>query len=373
MAARKRNGRPGWSFVFDLEPGPDGKRRQRMRSGFKTKREAEAAERDERALIDKGIIISDDSLTVGTYLLQWLAHKKPQVAYATYVGYEGFARLHLIPSLGRIELRKLRPLEIQSAYRAITDKGLSANSAHHAHVTLHLALAQAVLWQLIPRNPADAVEKPRILKRVVKTPTVAELNKLLAEGDKTSQGAVFRLIAMTGVRRGEALGLHWRNVYLDSSPRTITVAEAAQRQVKRGIIFKDPKSEESQRSIVLLPETVTMLREHRRKQEAEKAAEHLDYQDTGLVFATPLGLPYDGNNLWRTWAGVANRAGVGHVTLHDLRHTHATLLLQAGVHPKVVQERLGHRSIEITMNLYSHVTPTMQAEAVEKLGRMLEE
>lgn len=137
--------------------------------------------------------------------------------------------------------------------------------------------------------------------------------------------------------------------------------------------MKDPKSEESQRSIVLLNVTVAMLREHRRKQEAEKAKEALDYQDTGLVFATPLGLPYDGNNLWRTWAGVAKRSGVGHVTLHDLRHTHATLLLQAGVHPKVVQERLGHRSIEITMNLYSHVTPTMQAEAVEKLGRMLEE
>lgn len=372
MAARKRSGRAGWEFSFDMEPGPEGERRQRRRSGFKTKKEALAAERDERALVEKGIIIADD-LTVGEYLTRWLAHKKDQVQYKTYEGYEVFTRRHLIPALGRIELRKLRPLEIDTAYRRFQDAGLSGNTAHHAHVTLHLALKQAVLWRLLVVNPADAVSKPRIVSRPIKPLGIEDLRKLLAHGDATLHGPVFRLIAMTGLRRGEALGLHWHQVYLDAALPTVQVVEAAQRQTGRGIVFKEPKTEESARSIVLLNETVEMLREHRKAQQAQKEAERLDYRDTGLVFATALGEPIDGNNLWRTWAAVVKRADVGPLTIHGLRHVHATLMLKAGVHPKIVQERLGHASIEITMNLYSHVTPTMQAEAAEKLGRMLEE
>lgn len=371
MAARKRNGRAGWEFVFDLPAGPNGERKQRRRAGFKTKKEAEAAERDERALIDKGIVISGGDLTVGDYLAQWLAHKRSSVEYATYTGYEGFVRLHLTPALGRIQLRKLRPLEVQAAYRRITDKGL-ASTAQHSHIVLKLALRQAVQWQLIPTNPVEAVEAPKAMREAgLQLPSVEQLTQLLDAADETSHGPLFRLVAMTGLRRGEALGLHWYNVNLDGETPSVTVSEAAQRQGAAGIVMKAPKRAHSARTVLLMPESVDALREHRRRQAEEKMRERLDYQDTGLVFATALGLPLDGTNVWRTWDGIAKRAGVA-CTIHQLRHTHATHLLQAGVHPKIVQERLGHASIDITMNLYSHVTPTMQAEALEKMRRMID-
>lgn len=374
MTARRRNNRPGWEYVFDLEPGPDGKRRQRRRAGFKTKKEAEQAEREERAAIDKGIVISDERLTTGTYLQQWLAHKKASgIAYMTYTGYEYHTRAHLVPALGAIELTKLRPLQIQAAYRRITDAGLSVSTVRHAHTVLSMALAQAVHWQLLSRNPAAAADVPKPPLKVVTVPTRPELTRLLAEGDKTPYGVLYRVMALSGVRRGESLGLHWDNVYLDAEPPHIVVREAAQRQVGKGIVMKAPKRQDSARTVVLLPETVELLRQHRLRQAEEKARESLDYQDQGLVFGNPLGLPIDAGTLRNTWLKVVQRAGTGRVTLHQLRHTHATQLLQAGVHPKIVQERLGHRSIEITMNLYSHVTPSMQEEAVGRLERFLEE
>jgi len=179
-----------------------------------------------------------------------------------------------------------------------------------------------------------------------------------------------RLAVLTGMRRGELLGLRWGDVDLEGA--TVNVQQTAQRLSGQGIVFRQPKTRLSRRSIALSPAAVHVLRQQRRRQAEARLLAGSAYEDRDLVFASGLGSPVEAGSLARTWSRITSAADVGHVRFHDLRHAHATLLLRQGVHPKIVSERLGHASIAITLDTYSHVVPGLQAAAAAQLDALLE-
>lgn len=272
----------------------------------------------------------------------------------------------------------LRPQAIQSLYgrlqrdgRADGTGGLSAKSVLRYHQVLHAALHHAVRWQVLARNPADAVQPPRAARRELTTIGAADVSRLLSAADDTPIGSLARMAVMTGMRRGELLGLRWRDLDLDAG--MAHVQQTAQRISGEGWVFRQPETRLSRRAIALSPATVRLVRRHRRQQVAERLLAGPAYQDRDLVFASAVGTPLEPGTIARTWTRVLAAAGVGHVRWHDLRHAHATLMLSAGVHPKVVSERLGHASVGITLDTYSHVLPGLQVAAAAQLDTLVDE
>ncbi|HUG46951.1 MAG TPA: tyrosine-type recombinase/integrase [Candidatus Limnocylindria bacterium] len=367
-----------YTVIVDLgrDPGT-GRRRQLWRSVKGTKKDAE------RLLVellhdrDTGLERPVGRQTVGQYLERWLEdYVAPSLAPRTANDYRRVVRRVLIPALGSLELAALRPSHVQSLYsrllregRADGTGGLSPRSVGIYHQVLHAALHHAVRWQLLPRNPADAVQRPSVPRRELLTLSPEQVSRLLAAADETPIGVLARMAVLTGMRRGELLGLRWRD--LDLAAGLANIQQTAQRISGQGWVFRQPKTRLSRRSVALSPETVRMLSTHRKSQLEARLLAGSAYQDRDLVFATALGTPLEPGTIARTWYRVLTAAGVGHVRWHDLRHAHATLMLSAGVHPKVVSERLGHASVGITLDTYSHVLPGLQATAAAQLDTLL--
>ena len=239
-----------------------------------------------------------------------------------------------------------------------------------SHRVLKEALRYVVRWGLIHYNPADGVDAPRILHTEIHPPEAADVWAILDLAAGTPYGPSLSFMARTGVRRGECLGLRWRNVDLENG--TAAIVESLQRIDRQGLVFLSPKSAKSRRAVALDGPTVAMLREIRGRQILLTAELGDVYRDNGLVFPSPVGDPLDPATLTHNFQKLARRVGVPHVRLHDLRHFHATLLLQAGTHLKIVQERLGHADIGITANIYSHVSPTLQRQAADLFSEAMD-
>jgi len=266
---------------------------------------------------------------------------------------------------GRVR-RKRKEERVHSKAREVplaVKMGLSAQTVTHHHRVLREALKQAVRWQMLAVNPADAVKPPRAEHKEIQVQDETGTAELL----RSLEGTRFHLAALlavgTGMRRGELLGLRWQEVDLKAGK--LAVRQNLQ-QTSSGLLFKSPKTAKGQRSISLMPSTVTALKQHKRRQAAIRLEKGPEYQDCGLVLCEDDGSPWTPNRFSAQWYKVVS--GQGHeVRFHDLRHTHATLLLRQGIHPKVVSERLGHSTINITLDTYSHVMPDMQDEAADKL------
>jgi integrase len=267
---------------------------------------------------------------------------------ATARGYRYSLEAHAVPILGRLPLAKIRSAHVQQVVAAVSRGGRSSTTARNAYRVLSEALKDAVRWGLLTGNPAAAVRPPRPADFRAPVLTVADLEALMNAADEEGIGALVRVAVMTGLRQGEILRLRWEDIDLGAGT----------------LMVRASKSRAGLRSLALSPQTVTLLRAHRACQLEARLRVGEAYADPGLVFATSLGTPE--GNLRRAWGRVVRRTGV-RVRFHDLRHGHATLLLRQGVHPKVVQERLGHSRVEVTLNIYSHVLPNMQAEAARAL------
>jgi integrase len=283
-----------------------------------------------------------------------------------------------MPALGSVDLVALRPSHIQSLYsklqasgRSDGHGGLSARSVLRYHQILHAALRQGVRWQLLARNPADAVEPPRPTRRELRATTAEQARAVMAAADATPYGVFVRLALLTGARRGELLGLRWGDVDFDGG--ALHIQQTAQRIAGQGIVFRQPKTRLSRRAIALSRDAVEVLRGHRRRQAEARLLAGPAYRDLDLVFATGLGTPIEPGNLRRSWLAIARSAGVPGLRIHDLRHAHASLMLGQGVHPKVVSERLGHASVNITLDRYSHLLPGLQEAAAAALDTILAE
>jgi integrase len=325
----------------------------------------EAAERLTAAMADasKGITADGGPKTVGAFLTSWLENSvRGSVRKSTYDRNESLCRVHLIPSLGRKKLKTLSAADVAGFYRSRLDSGCSAASVHKMHETLHKALKQAVRWGYMTKNPADDVDAPRVHTEEVHPLTRDEARRFLkvVRGDRLE--ALYVVALHTGLRQGELLALRWEDV--DIEEKTLIVRRTTTKDGGK-LLIGPTKTAKGRRTVKLTRDAAEALREHLTRQLEEIDGLGDYYQPGGLVFATMKGTLLNPSNLRkRSFAPLLVRAGLPHMTFHQLRHTAATILLLKNVNPKIVSEMLGHASIAITLDTYSHVLPNMQDSAV---------
>lgn len=365
---------PGtWSIRLEMPSESPGVRKQKRVTFRGTKREAERELTRLLHEVNTGGYVDPARVTVAEYLEKWLeSYAKSSVSAKTYEAYAYLVNSHLSPALGRHTLARLQPLHIQRHYTEALESGrkdgqggLSPTSVVHQHRVLRLALQQAVKWGLLVRNPADAVEPPHAQRRERSTLDRDGVRRLLEAAEGTRLHLPIILAAFCGLRRGEVLGLRWTDCDLEAG--CLSVRQAAEQTKAKGIAFKAPKTAKSRRTVALPALVVRALQAHRARQAEQRLLFGPAYQQLGLVVAAEDGSPFTPNRLSIAFRSLVARAGVAAVTFHDLRHSHATLLLQANVHPKIVSERLGHSTIGLTMDTYSHVIPGMQEDAARKI------
>jgi integrase len=374
----RKRGEKSWELTIDLGRDEYGKRLRKFLNVKGPKAEAQKKLRDLLTSLEKGLSLDTSKATVGVFLEIWLRdYVATNTAPSTADGYGFIVRCHLIPKLGNIPLAKLLPAHLQSYYaealvngRSDAKGGLSAKTVKHHHRVLSEALSHAVKWGLIARNVAQAVDPPKPRRHEIQPPSIDGVLEILALARETKYRPVLEFMAGTGVRRAEALGLRWTDLDLDRG--TAAIVQTLQRIQGKGLVFQQTKTRASRRSIKLDPDTVAMLREHRGSHLLRKLDLAEVYQDTGLVFPGPLGRPLDPSVLTHSFKKLARKAGLEGVRLHDLRHSHATVMLESGVNPKVVQERLGHSSISMTMDTYSHVMDGLQERAALAYAEAME-
>lgn len=366
-----------WSLVFDLGRDASGKRRQKWVTVKGTKRDAEKELTRILHEAQTDAFVEPARMNVAEYLEYWLVnYAKTNVVAKTYEWYEEIIRLYLIPGLGQHNLSKLQVVHIQSYYtrmlsegRRLRPGGLSAQSVLHHHRVLREALQQAVKWQFLSKNPADAVVPPRPVRKEMQALDEDQTARLIHAARGSRLYVPIILAVATGLRRGEVLGLRWQDVDLDAG--ILAVRQALSFTTQGGLVFKAPKTKRSRRTVAL-PEFVTeVLREHKQEQEQIRQMLGAAYQDLDLVIAYPDGLPWTPNSFTAAFASLLRSYDLPRVRLHDLRHTHASHLLKQGVNPKVVSERLGHSTVTLTLDTYSHLLPGMQEEAAQRVDRAL--
>ncbi len=316
-----------------------------------------------------GRLVVGRDQTVAQYLERWLTDAVVHsVRPKTYVNYELCVR-RLMPHVGRMRLRVLAPEHIQHALGKLLDRGLSARTVRQVHMVLRCALKQAVLWRLLASNPSDAVKPPRAERKEMRTLTEDEVHRLLAATSGTRHHSLWIFLVTTGVRLGEALAIRWADIDLNEG--RVTIRRALQRQRGAGLVFVEPKSSRGRRTVSLPPETLEVLAQQRRDLDRERVEAGERWQENDLVFPSPVGRPRDMTYLSYTFHRGLERAGLPRLRIHDLRHTAATHLLNKHVHPKVVQELLGHSTIAITLDTYSHVMPALAKEASTYMSSLL--
>lgn len=362
---RKRGGR--WVAIIDL-PVTNGKRKQKWLSGFETKKAAERAMAEALVKIDQGVFVEASKQTLSDYLDTWLRAMRGQVKDSTLRSYEVIVNKRIRPNLGALTLRRLTRSHLEALYGDLIEGGLAPSSVGHTHAVLSRALRDAVDQHLIARNPAYGARKPKVPNRQVRTWSARGVSRFLDSiaGDRLS--ALFLVAVTTGMRRGEVIALRLRDVDLVAGRATILQSYV---RAGRGWVFSEPKTSASRRTVALDTHTLAALREHRQRQMLERALMGDAYEENDLIFAREDGQPIEPRYVSERFDSLAKAAKLARIRFHDLRHTHATLALQAGVHPKVVQERLGHSDISITLQTYSHVLPGMQEEAAEQVASVL--
>ena len=318
--------------------------------------------------LDNGTFIKPSKLTVAEYLRKWLAdYAKPSLSPKAFERYENIVLAYLTPTFGNIILTQFKPEHIQRYYTSMLSRGLSASTVKFHHAVIHKALRTAMKWQLLKHNPADGVDVPRRRYVEMQTWDDFEVRQFLKAAKRSPYYALFHTALFTGMRRSELLGLQWRDIDIQQ----IHISRSLHRLKDGSYVFTQPKSAKSKRSIALSPSSILTLAEHKERQEGIRAMIGIPLSQDDLVFSTPEGKPLRPDTVTRAWKMLAVKAGVKPIRLHDARHTHASLMLKQGVHPKIVQERLGHATIGMTLDIYSHVAPGLQEAAAQSFDRLL--
>ncbi len=312
----------------------------------------------------QGSLITSPQQTIEQFLKQWLESLGSSVRIRTYEKYEQMVRLHLIPAIGHIKLQKLTAQQVQGLYVRL-EKKLSPTSVNTLHAMLHKALEDAVKWGLLARNVCDAVTAPRRAHYEIKPLSMEQAKMLLDAAKVDSLEALWVLALTTGMRRGELLALKWQDINFGQG--MLQVRRIFTRAPGRKFIESEPKTEKSRRNIMLASIIVETLKRHRVRQLQAKLQAGSVWQEQDLVFCTSFGTPLNPNWVLDRFKKLLKRAGLPDMRLHDLRHSIATILLSMGVHPKVVQELLGHNRIQETVDTYSQVLPVIHREAIKRL------
>jgi integrase len=358
---RRRDGR--WVAAMTLDTG-----RRRCFYGA-TQRAVQDKLRAARRAIDDGLPVASDRQKVGTFLTRWLAEvAQPTVRPSTYVRYRELLTSHIIPAVGHLPLTKLSPQDLTSLYLQL-GKRLAPRTVGHAHRALHRALRDALHWGLVHRNVCDAVSPPKVPRNEMHVLDPEQTRTLLAAATCDPLEAIYVLAVTAGLRQGELLALRWSDLDLDAG--RLNVCRSVRRVSGQGSIVGEPKTKSGRRNVLLTPLAVAALRRHRTRQ-TEQRLRAVFWDDLDLVFANEIGRYIGATNLrLRSFKPLLARAGLPAIRFHDLRHTAATLLLGQNVNVKVVSELMGHANIAITLDTYSHVLPTMQADAVGKMEALL--
>jgi len=366
----RKRAKDSWTVVVELPRDPEtGKRRQKWVSVKGTKRDAERVLAETIAEIERGTYLAPAKLTVAEYLNRWYDTCSGGVRLNTRVRWLRAVGLWKTV-LGHVPLGRLTPLDVQNALARLP-ANLSDGSRRTYFSVLRSALDQAVKWGLLPRNPAQGAKPPARSWKEVRVWDEEQAARFL-EGARSSRFyALFYTALATGMRLGELLGLTWSDVDLDAG--VIRVRRSLATCVGRAgePVWQEPKTAAGRRRIPIGAQAVEVLRQHRRAQLEQRLRAGTDWRDYGLVFCNRTGGPLFKSNVARALAACCRRAGVPRIRFHDLRHAHATFLLRQGVHPKVVSERLGHASVRLTLDTYSHVLPDTQGEAVRAVERAL--
>lgn len=365
---RKSDGR----WVASLIDNQTGKRKYLY---GKTRKEVASRLTVELRNQQQGIPTLDERLTMAKFLDLWLSNSvKPSVKQKTYEGYESICRVRIRPHLGKKALARVSSLDVQGLYTSLQKVGLSNRSIHHTHRVLHRAFVQAMRWGQLVRNPCDGVTPPTPGRHEMQVLDQAQTATLLDSTKEHAMAALYVLAVTTGMRQGELLGLRWSNLDLDES--RLTIRRSLQRQRTTGerkttLAFVEPKTARSRRPIVLSRRAVVALREHRKHQLEARLAAGPDWKDQDLVFAGENGGPLDPSHQTAIFKVALHAAELPAIRFHDLRHTAATLLLIKGIHVKVVSEMLGHASITITLDTYSHLVPALHGLAAAAMDDLL--
>ncbi|QAZ46123.1 tyrosine-type recombinase/integrase [Mesorhizobium sp. Pch-S] len=378
MKGHVRERSPGhWAIVLDVgERDPKtGKKKRKWHSFKGTKRQADSECARLIAELEAGNYVAPSKQTVAQFLDEWLAFVGPSVAPKTLERYTEICRKTIAPQIGDVILSKLKTDRIDTALTTMLtagrrdgEGGLSPRTVHHARRVLIKALGQAVTWERLSKNPANATTPPKVERKKMLAYDAAQTAELLEAIRPTRMFIPTVLAVMCGLRRGEILALRWRNV--SDNLKALSIVESAE-QTKDGVRYKEPKSGRA-RTVALSSTVLAELRAHRVRQAEEQLRLGVRPDGDSFVVAQYDGQPIQPRSLTHEWVRIVGKTSLPRIRFHDLRHTHASQMLAAGVHPKVASERLGHSTIGITLDLYSHVMPGMQADAAEQVDAALQ-
>jgi integrase len=367
----------GYSVVVEVDRDPiTNKRRQKWLSGYRTKRDAERALSEIVASLHTGSYLEPTKQTLSDFTREWLAAIKPTIRPSTHYSYSRNLQLHVLPQLGSVQLRRIDAGMLNTLYASLLAEGrknyagggLSPRIVRYIHTITHRALRDAVKWGRLARNAAEAADPPKAAGRPESITWTADQLRSFLEGTRGNRyWAAYLLLATTGLRRGEALGLRWSDLDLDAGRASIRQTVIA---IRHTVMIGTPKTAKGRRTVTLDSGTVAALREHRKRQAAERLLMGAGWTDNDLVFCHPDGTMVHPERFSRGFLETVARIGLPRIRLHDLRHGWATMALQAGVHPKVVQERLGHANIGVTLDTYSHVVAGLHEDAAEQVAAL---
>ncbi len=368
-----------WYVIIERRDPETGKRRRKWHSGYRTKREAEGARADLLSRIQRGIYVEPSGEVIREFLDEWLLTKALTVRPSTIDSYRRIVEKYITPRIGEVRLRDIKPQLLNKLYGDLlknggrSGTGLSPKTVRNAHVVLRKALSDALRWGHLAVNPADNADPPRLRdhgRREMKTWSAEQLATFLEHLEKRAHPlhALYLVAATTGMRRGEVLGLRWKDLDLEAATAAVNQTVIS---VAYDVQFSTPKTKSGHRSVSLDARTVRVIQQHRKAQAEKKLLLGPGWANHDLVFTRDDGQPLHPDFVSQTFERLASRLDMPRIRLHDLRHTHATLALAAGIHPKVVSERLGLSSVSISLDTYSHVIPALQTEVADVLATMV--
>ncbi|WP_244380620.1 tyrosine-type recombinase/integrase [Saccharococcus caldoxylosilyticus] len=360
-------------FYFRIDVGKDpftGKRKQASFGPFRTKTEAKKELLKIKNQVDDGSYFKESTEDFSMFMERWFnTSYKRTVEITTAKSREYVIRNHIMKYFQHKKINEITTFDIDSFYVDKLDSGYSGAYIRQMHNLLNQAFDQAVRWSLIKVNPVKNAKPPKVKSEEKITWTVDEVNRFLNLIKDSSMEIPYLLAIFTGMRRGEVLGLKWDDV--DFENKKIRIKRSLCFVSGKGLIFKEPKTQKSKRQISISQYVVNVLKRHKQRQDSRKEKFGTQYQDNNLIVCTDDGKPLDPRNLLRQFYRLIEEANVPRISFHDLRHTHATILMQQGENPKVVSERLGHSRVGITLDLYSHVSDDLQEQAAEKFENAL--
>lgn len=363
---RKTKGDKSWQITLDKGVDVNGKRIREYITVNGTKQQAKAELARIIAEYNNGSYIEPSKMTVQALIVQWLTvYAEPRLAPNTVRGYRVNFDKHIIPYIGHMTVQKLTGPEIQDMYSQLAQKGLSPRSIRYVHTTLHGVLKYAHRARLISVNPSEFVSPPKQCRHKTEIYTAHEVTELLRCAAGTEMEIPLALDLETGLRRGELLALKWADINWET--RTLTVCRNLV-CIDRQYLFGTPKTVSGNRQLLLSEALLLKLKQHRVKQAEIRLQMGCVYQNNDLICCKYDGSPYNTGSFSHKFAALLKKHGLRQLRLHDIRHTNATLMLENGVPAKIASERLGHSGIAITLDTYSHVSPKMQKDAVEKLS-----